>query len=113
MNEPSNKRIIQRGYDKQKHNECLYFPNSRPTETQQTTSFYSQWNENTPQFLNKPHGATYPKHSSKRLHSEEASNTEAFLANYLSSKQGRELIKKLILKHLDSPQIVSHDDGMF
>lgn len=43
------------------------------TLAQQTTSSYSQWNENTSQFLNKPHdsdephGATYPEHSSKRL----------------------------------------------
>lgn len=122
MNEPTKKRIIQKGYDRQQHNDCLYFPNSRPLSSQncqQPSTSLQQHTINVPQLLQRtrnseePKGATNIDYQTKITKSGKASDTDALLNKYINNKEGRDLIAELILSYLNSQQISSEDDDMF
>lgn len=119
LNEPAKKRIIQqKGYDKEKHNECLYFPNSRPDpeDLRPLSQFsncsddkimeeeYSQPLTRTNQNSKEPGGATYQSCSYSYRQTENSSNIDEFLSKFLNSHDRKTLIFNLIKRHFESQE---------
>lgn len=93
------KTSIQKGYNKEKHNKCLYFPNSRPdsedvrplsqlsncSDDKVIEEEYSQPLTRTNQNSKEPCGATYQSCSYSYKQTEDSINLNEFLAKFLNS----------------------------